>query len=256
MCECGCTSNDTRYTMPGPGKSFYIVSLCVACVECDAPPGITIELIEPGHILWDEYKRGEFTDGPLKFEKWPSNLGAAIVTGFRRHEFVAAVQGHLTGINVADFDDEDGRIDEIGAEVILEEMYRDSWVKPKVVEPHAAKAITIDLPLPPKCLHPNQRTFSRRQHEAAVSKARNESGLLAKLKRPDTPFVKAEVRAVFHVARRNDTDNLTAWLKSYLDGLQDGGIIANDRDLTLLPPEQVTNTPAGERGVVLTITPK
>jgi hypothetical protein len=54
MCECGCTSNDLRYNndlrykFPGPGKSFYLLTLTAGCTACDAGSGVMIEHIKPG----------------------------------------------------------------------------------------------------------------------------------------------------------------------------------------------------------------
>lgn len=139
MGECGCTGNDDRYLLPGPKKSFYLISLTVACKYCDAPPGITIEHITPEHALYREYKRGEFNHGLLKFNDWPEGPGLAIVTGLRQHEFVQKMLTHLAGTNANDIG-ENGVIDEIGAEVLLEEMYSDSCVQPHLVteEPNDA----------------------------------------------------------------------------------------------------------------------
>lgn len=69
--------------------------------------------------------REDFIDGKLHFEKWSDSEGVAIVTGLMRHEFVKALTPHLVGL-------EDGGdvLDEIGAEVLLEEAYDDSVVKP------------------------------------------------------------------------------------------------------------------------------
>ena len=129
MCECGCTMNDDRYVFPAPGKSFYLLTLSAKCNSCDAPPGITLELIEPDNCLYREYKRGDFTDGPLKFEKWADSKGVAIITGMRQHEFVKATAAHLIGVSSKELGQK-GRIDKIGAETILKEMYGDSQVKP------------------------------------------------------------------------------------------------------------------------------
>lgn len=134
MCECGCTSNDDRYTFPGPGKSFYLLTLSGHCVECDAPSGVSIEQIEPSNVLYKEYKRGEFSNGPLLFESWPDSKGAAVVVGMRRHEFIKALLSHLVGVSSDDMG-EDGKIDEAGADVILEEMYDDAQVRPQLVTP-------------------------------------------------------------------------------------------------------------------------
>lgn len=133
MCECGCTMNDMKYTLPGPGKAFYIVTLSGACEGCDAPSGITIELIEPSNTLFANYKRGEFIDGPLTLEQWPDSKGVAIVAGLRKHEFVKAVSENLVGIDSKEMG-EDGTIDKDGADVIAEEMYEDSQVKPFVAK--------------------------------------------------------------------------------------------------------------------------
>lgn len=134
MCECGCTMNDRRYTLPGPGKSIYLITLSAGCVDCDGPSGVSIELIEPDTILFKEYKRGEFSEGPLKLQQWPDSKGAAIVTGMRRHEFVKAASKHLIGVSSDEIGD-DGVIDEAGAEVILEEMFEDVQVRPEIVKP-------------------------------------------------------------------------------------------------------------------------
>lgn len=132
MCECGCTSNDDRYTFPGPGDSFYLLSLAGDCRSCDAPSGITLELIEPSNTLYEEYKRGTFTRGKLKFEKWPDSKGVAIITGMCMHEFIAALRSHLIGVSSVELG-ENGLIDDAGAEVILEEMYEDAQVQPKLL---------------------------------------------------------------------------------------------------------------------------
>lgn len=134
MCECGCTMNDEKLTFPGPGKSFYILTLAGHCEDCDAAPGVTIEHIKPDHPLWRDYKRGEFISGPLNFNQWPDGPGVAIVTGMRKHEFVAAMTKHLEGLDSRMLGD-GGKMDEDGAEVVAEEMYADSQVQPHVVRP-------------------------------------------------------------------------------------------------------------------------
>lgn len=131
MCECGCTANDERFTFPGPGKSFYLLTLSAGCDECDAPSGVIIERIKPGDFLYSKENREDFIDGELTFEKWNDSEAAPIVTGFRKHEFVKALTSHLVGTTVFDLcDEESGVFDEIAAETLLEEMYDDSMVKP------------------------------------------------------------------------------------------------------------------------------
>jgi hypothetical protein len=120
MCECGCTSNDERYSFPGPGKTLYLLTLSKGCESCDAGPGITIERFQRKASTFDL----EFIDGTLPFEEWPDSEGVAIICGFRKHEFVKAMRQHLTDTPVDE-------LDESGAEVVLEEMYSDSVFRPR-----------------------------------------------------------------------------------------------------------------------------
>lgn len=138
MCECGCVYNDKKYLFPGPGNTRYILTLSGACLSCDAPSGFTIERVDSTNVLWQEFNRGEFLTGNLKFEKWPDSVGVAFITGMLKHEFVKVASPHLIGIDSRDFDDDDksnGKIDEFGAEAILEEMYEDATMKPRLVVP-------------------------------------------------------------------------------------------------------------------------
>jgi hypothetical protein len=128
MCECGCTANDKRYLFPAPGNEVYMLTLSGGCVECDGPAGVTIERMSKSNIYWK--RRGDFTDGQLKFEKWSDSEGVAIITGLLRHEFIKALSPQLVGTNIKDMANGEV-IDEIDAEVILEEMFEAS-----VVEPH------------------------------------------------------------------------------------------------------------------------
>lgn len=134
MCECGCTMNDRRYRLQAPGKSYYLVTLSGSCVDCDAPSGITIALIEPTHTLYRDYKRGDFGTVPLKLEKWGDTKGVAIRTGMQKRQFVEAIAKHLVGVDSKAMGDGDGRIDDIGAETIAEEMYEDSTTRPTLAQ--------------------------------------------------------------------------------------------------------------------------
>lgn len=134
MCECGCTSNDQKYLFPAPGNKVYMLTLSSGCVGCDAPSGVTIERIPKTDLHYRERK--DYTDGELKFEQWAYSEGVAIVTGMLRHEFIDALKGQVIGRRPSDLaDDDTGLIDDAGADVWLEEMYDDSVVKPRIVEP-------------------------------------------------------------------------------------------------------------------------
>jgi hypothetical protein len=93
----------------------------------------------------------------------------------------------------------------------------------------ARKPIVIDLPLPPDCLHPNARPHWRAKAKAAKA-CREHACLVARTVRPKVPFKAASYRLTFWLARKRDYDGLLSWLKSAIDGLADGGIIANDSE--------------------------
>lgn len=132
MGECGCTANDNRYYFPGPNHSFYLLTLSGGCIECDGPPGISIEQFKPGDHGYDYYQEDNYTEGALPFEKWPDSMGIGIITGMLRNDFIDAVKSHLIGVDSKEMG-EDGTIDEIGAETIIEEMYVDSITCPRLV---------------------------------------------------------------------------------------------------------------------------
>ena len=98
-------------------------------------------------------------------------------------------------------------------------------------------ALHLVCPYPAASLWPNARSHwsrkarSARQQRAAVR-------FIASLsdRRPSKPFLRATVLAEFFCSGRGpDPDNAVASLKSTLDGLQDGRVLANDRELVLLP---------------------
>jgi hypothetical protein len=115
-----------------------------------------------------------------------------------------------------------------------------------------AGTVTLDMPLPPKVIHPNGRTRNHKYRAAMIAKARRTSSDAAMAAALAKPFTKATIQATFYLKRRMDGDNLNSWIKPVIDGLQ-GHIIANDSGVTLLPPEQITGKEAGEPRVVLTI---
>ena len=138
MCECGCTLNDDRYTLPGPKGSMYLVTAHGGCDNCDSPPNITIEHFDRGTFDHEYNSDPDNGASPMKLEKWGEGKGIALVTGPKKSDFVKAAKSHLIGIASEDFG-ENGKIDEIGAETILEEMHGDARVKPHV--PKRTKAV-------------------------------------------------------------------------------------------------------------------
>jgi Holliday junction resolvase RusA-like endonuclease len=128
-------------------------------------------------------------------------------------------------------------------------------VKPKGKADYAwtveemSDTITIELPLPPKELHPNWKPISRggaMQKARKVKRYRGECALLACLavtqatKRGAVfPWHKATIQATFRIPRKRDDDGLNGWLKNARDALQ-GSVVVNDSAFTMLPPIQVT----------------
>ena len=102
--------------------------------------------------------------------------------------------------------------------------------------------IVLDLGLPPRKLHPNGRVAWR--EKATLTKAYRgyaaDTTVLAmqklSMKRP--LLTKARIQFIFYVARRQDPDNLLAWMKSGIDGMADAGLLADDRDVAYEPVVQ------------------
>ncbi len=104
----------------------------------------------------------------------------------------------------------------------------------------AGRAFTVTLGLPPRALHPNSRP-----HHMAKANAKKKYRVACRdatmiATNVDPPLLrKASILFTFRFWRRHqhDRDNLLAWIKSGIDGMADGGLVANDRDLTFLPIE-------------------
>lgn len=100
--------------------------------------------------------------------------------------------------------------------------------------------IVIVLDLPPKELSPNSRVFWRVKRLAVKSyreHAKIESMVAAYRYGMCDPLREVKIQSAFY-RRRNvpmDGDNALAMLKPAFDGLQDAGIVTNDRQITHLP---------------------
>lgn len=115
--------------------------------------------------------------------------------------------------------------------------------------------LTIILPLPPEALHPNGRTRNYSYRAALIRKARGDAKLVASIATADRkPLIRAWIDSTWYMPRRRDEDGLIGWLKPYIDGLADAGVVVNDSGVTLTTPVQVTGKTAnGKREVVLTV---
>lgn len=93
----------------------------------------------------------------------------------------------------------------------------------------------IILPLPPRDLHPNARVHWAAK--ARATKQARQTGYVAARVAwglsppPCWPLARVTATFYFKTNRKQDRDNLIAWLKSYIDGLEDFGIIDDDTNL-------------------------
>lgn len=90
----------------------------------------------------------------------------------------------------------------------------------------------ITLPVPPKHLQPNKKC-SWQTKARLTKKARTNARLMALValdRRPAPYWPKVRIRVTwfFRLARRRDEKNLDGWLKAYIDGLVDAGIMIDD----------------------------
>ena len=115
--------------------------------------------------------------------------------------------------------------------------------------------VVITLPLPPKSLHPNARPHHFKKARDTKS-AREIAAMVARQHRSqDWPWGGASFQATFFLPRKNDDDNLAAWLKAYRDGIASAGVVVNDSRFVVLPVVQHTgnkNT-GGRYRVVITL---
>lgn len=117
--------------------------------------------------------------------------------------------------------------------------------------------LIITLPLPSPQLQPNRKTSLHHMARARITKgAREAAGFVARMvKGPDHPWTNVRLDLNFWTAGRPDRECCIGWVKSYVDALQDAGIIVND--FTLEYGDVVRNTGKqsdGKREVELVIT--
>jgi hypothetical protein len=103
--------------------------------------------------------------------------------------------------------------------------------------------LTVTIPIPPMALRNNARVHWAKK-SSAVKTYRFQTHMLALKacggKCPRWKKATVQVTAYFPTARHLDPTNLIDALKSAFDGLQDAGVIEDDRDLWPLRPVIVT----------------
>ncbi len=118
----------------------------------------------------------------------------------------------------------------------------------------------IKLDLPPKSLHPNGRPGNWQVKARAVKSYRDSSQQISGVYRIETFGGKRiGLRSIiillkykFETANRvhlHDPDNLIAWAKPAIDAIVLAGILADDREIIYLPPEQVLGCTKAKAGL-------
>lgn len=115
--------------------------------------------------------------------------------------------------------------------------------------------ITITLPHPPSSLRPNGRS-----HWRVKAQSVKDYRTLAKVRamealgtaRPMWAAAKVAITWESNTMRHPDPDNIVASLKAAFDGLQDAGVVANDRGLWPERPVILTKRPWPEVRLVIT----
>ncbi len=126
------------------------------------------------------------------------------------------------------------------------------------------RELAVVIPIPNKATHPNNRVASVRFHARWVKKQRADAALAcvcamnnAGLNKPRWPA--AEISITYencgNDAKIHDEANLIGWLKSSTDGLQDAGLILDDRGVKWGKVTQYIRTSTKERKITLTVRP-
>lgn len=105
------------------------------------------------------------------------------------------------------------------------------------------KQITITLPTPPSELNPNSTRPHWRYKAKATKHYRKRSadeaaiGVYQLEDQEGFPLKRAVIQVTYYHPTKafKDPDNILASLKAAFDGLVDGGILADDRDVTYPP---------------------
>ncbi len=100
-------------------------------------------------------------------------------------------------------------------------------------------SITIDLPHPPRILHPNARPHYMAKAKAtkAYRMGAKAAALAAGGDSQLWPAATVKVIATYKDARRRDRDGILSSLKAAFDGLADAWVVLNDADFTYEPVE-------------------
>lgn len=101
--------------------------------------------------------------------------------------------------------------------------------------------IVLTLSLPPAGCSPNSRGHWAKKHRAVAEyRAHADAEVRRTIRASQRPrWASAELRTTWYLPdeRRRDPDNLMASLKAAIDGLRDGGVLADDNRLVIHPPE-------------------
>jgi hypothetical protein len=120
-------------------------------------------------------------------------------------------------------------------------------------------SLTITIPLPPQGCKPNGQHghWAKKANDKKMYRAAAMHCAVSALKGKKPPMwlkAKMQVKAYFMTTNFPDPTNLMASLKAAEDGIQDAGIVANDRGLWPERPEMFKD--AKNPRIEITITPE
>lgn len=117
---------------------------------------------------------------------------------------------------------------------------------------NSREQITIDLPHPPRILHPNARPHYMAKAKAtkAYRMGAKAAALAAGGDSQLWPSASVKVIATYKDARRRDRDGILSSLKAAFDGLADAWVVMNDADFTYEPVEVRKGKDVGIRLII------
>jgi hypothetical protein len=120
------------YTLPGPDGTVYALIFQPKCVDCCGPDVVIIQKW-PSRKALEEIEFEPVPELPMYHRNYCDE--AIIVTGRTHGEFIKALSHHLIGLDTANIMKyrDNKCLDNLAAEIILEDMYADATCTPRLV---------------------------------------------------------------------------------------------------------------------------
>lgn len=126
MCECGCSMGNPAYRLPIDARACYVIELYPGCDNCSAAPGVIVRRVDRTSIFWDELQEALL----FPLSKVDDCTEGAIKCGLDPDEFRKEAVKGMVGTDV-----EDGKIDDVLADILAEDIWKDSLRRmPEVID--------------------------------------------------------------------------------------------------------------------------